>query len=114
MTTIVIEKSHEGTYKGFTCMGHAGYARKGKPDILCSAVSALSIHTINGLEKVAGQDISVSTDESTGFMRCVIKGTPLAATVTLMDAFVNSVEDLSDEYGEKFLQVKIQEVNDNA
>ena len=114
MTTIVIEKSHEGTYKGFTCMGHAGFAKKGKPDILCSAISALSIHTINGLEKVAGQDISVSTDESTGFMRCIINGIPNNGTVTLMDAFVNSVRDLSDEYGEKFLQVKIQEVNDNA
>jgi hypothetical protein len=47
-------------------------------------------------------------------MRCIINGTPLAATDTLMDAFVNSVKDLSGEYGEKFLQVKIQEVNDNA
>ena len=114
MTTIVIEKSHEGVYKGFTCMGHAGFAKKGKPDILCSAVSALSIHTINGLEKVAEQDISVSTDESTGFMRCIINDKPSSEAVALMDAFVNSVIDLSDEYSEKFLQVKIQEVNDNA
>ena len=114
MTTIVIEKSHEGTYRGFTCMGHAGYARKGKPDILCSAISALSIHTINGLEQVAGQDITVSTDESTGFMRCIINGNPSDRAVCLIDAFINSVKSLSEEYGDKFLNLQFKEVNDNA
>ena len=77
MTTIVIEKSPEGAYKGFTCMGHAGYARKGKPDILCSAVSAITFHTINGLEKAAGQKLDVKTDQSTGFMRVQILDEPV-------------------------------------
>jgi hypothetical protein len=114
MTTIVIEKSPEGAYKGFTCMGHAGFARKGKPDILCSAISALSIHTINGLEKAAGQKLDVKEDESTGFMRCVILDEPGEGARCLMDAFVSSVEMLSEEYGDKFLQIQFKEVKDNA
>lgn len=28
MTTIIIRKDHEGIYRGFYCMGHAGYAKK--------------------------------------------------------------------------------------
>ena len=114
MTTIVIEKSPDGAYKGFTCMGHAGFARKGKPDILCSAISALSIHTINGLEKAAGQKLDVTDNESTGFMRCIILDEPGEGARCLMDSFVYSIEKLSKEYGDRFLQIQFKEVNDNA
>ena len=113
MTTIVIEKSPEGAYKGFTCMGHAGYARKGKPDILCSAVSALTFHTINGME-IAGQKPDVTSNESTGFIRCVIPEEPNEGTRVLMDTFVYTMKNLSEEYGDKFLQIQFKEVKDNA
>ena len=39
MTTITICKTADGKYTGFTCFGHAGYAKKNRPDILCSAIS---------------------------------------------------------------------------
>ena len=113
MTTIMIEKSPEGLYKGFTCMGHAGFAPKGKPDILCSAISTVAIHTINGME-LAGQELDVSENEETGFMRCVIKGSQVTGVRLLMDAFENTVTKLSEEYGEKFLQIQFKEVKDNA
>ena len=114
MTTVVIEKSPSGAYKGFTCMGHAGYAKDGDPDILCSAISALSIHTINGLEKAAGQKLDVKTDQSTGFMRVQILDDPGVGANALMDSFVYSMQDLSEEYGQKFLQIQFKEVKDNA
>ena len=46
MTTITICKTATGAYKGFTTIGHAEYVKKGKPDILCSAISALVIISI--------------------------------------------------------------------
>ncbi len=113
MTTIMIEKSPEGLYKGFTCMGHAGYAKKGKPDILCSAISTVAIHTINGME-LAGQELDVSENEETGFMRCVINGSQATGVRQLMEAFENTVTKLSEEYGDKFLQIQFKEVKDNA
>ena len=79
MTTIIIRKDHEGIYRGFYCMGHAGYAKKRlfgtEPDILCAAISVL-------------QDKSVF----------------------LMDSMVFSLQNLSRQYGEQYLQVKIEEV----
>ena len=113
MTTIMIEKSPEGLYKGFTCMGHAGFAPKGKPDILCSAISTVAIHTINGME-LAGQELDVSEYEETGFMRCVILGSQVTGVKQLMDAFEHTVKSLSEEYGDKFLQIQFKEVKDNA
>ena len=114
MTTIMIEKSPEGLYKGFTCMGHAGFAPKGKPDILCSAISTVAIHTINGME-LAGQELDDVTDnESTGFMLCIILDEPGEGARCLMDSFVYSIEKLSEEYGDRFLQIQFKEVKDNA
>ncbi len=113
MTTIMIEKSPEGLFKSFTCMGHAGFAKKGKPDILCSAISTVAFHTINGME-LAGQELDVSTDEETGFMRCVILGSQVTGVKQLMDAFEHTVKSLSEEYGDKFLQIQFKEVKDNA
>ena len=42
-------------------MGHAGYARPGKPDILCASISTLVINTINSLEELAGETLQVSS-----------------------------------------------------
>ena len=41
----------EGRFFGFQLKGHAGYAEPGE-DILCSAVSALAINTVNSLEEL--------------------------------------------------------------
>ena len=54
MTTIVIQKSKDGSYQGFYSMGHAGYAKKGEKDILCAAISILMIGANNALEALAG------------------------------------------------------------
>ena len=67
MTTVVICKDKDGLYKGFYCMGHALFAEEGEPDILCAAVSALTIATINGLEELAGETFESVTNEETGF-----------------------------------------------
>ena len=41
-------------------MGHAGYAKRGRPDILCAAISALTIGTINSLEELARERLTVN------------------------------------------------------
>ena len=97
-------------YKGFTCMGHAEYARKGKPDILCAAISVLLTNTINSLEKLAGEQFSVVTNEETGFIKCDFKEDLQEKSVLLLDAMVFGLEDLSQTYGRKYLQVNFEEV----
>jgi len=110
MTTIVISRSQDGSYKGFCCRGHAGYAKKGKPDILCAAISALTIGTINSLESLAGERMTVTADEETGFLKCDFERVLQEKSSFLMDSMIFSLENLSREYGEKYLQVKFEEV----
>ena len=110
MTTVVILKDHKGSYKGFYCMGHAEYAKPGKPDVLCAAISALTIGTVNSLEELAGEQLSVTTDEETGFLKCDFDSILQEKSCFLMDSMVFSLENLSREYGRKYLQVKFEEV----
>ena len=48
MTKVTIFKQ-QGLYKGFEVSGHSGYADAGE-DIVCAAISALTINCINSIE----------------------------------------------------------------
>lgn len=91
-------------------MGHAEYAKPGKPDVLCAAISALTIGAVNSLEQLAGERMSVTADEETGFIRCEFEGILQEKSCFLMDSMVFSLENLSREYGRKYLQVRFEEV----
>ena len=95
-------------------MGHAGYAKKrlfgNEPDILCSAISALVISTMNSLEELAGEKLAVTSNEESGFIKCDFESVLQEKSVFLMDSMVFSLENLSKEYGAQYLQVKFEEV----
>ena len=114
MTTVIIRKNSAGAYLGFTCMGHAGYAKRHltyqEPDILCAAISAWTIGTINALQELAGEKLSVQTEETTGFLKCDVEGSLQEKSIFLLDTMVFSLENISREYGKQYLQVKFEEV----
>ena len=95
-------------------MGHAGYAKKklfGKnPDILCSAISMIIISTMNSLEELAGETLTVTSNEETGFIKCDFEGVLQEKSSFLVESMVFSLQNLSKEYGEQYLQVKFEEV----
>ena len=68
MTTIVIFKSKD-SYKGFTCMGHAGFGPSGH-DIVCAAISILVINTLNSIEELAKENVITESDEKEGYLEC--------------------------------------------
>ncbi len=109
MTTIIIRTTEKKEYLGFVCMGHAGYVKKG-PDIVCAAVSVLVINTINAMEKLAGQISEVVQNEETGFIKCDFKDSLNEKSILLMEAMILGLENISESYGRKYLQVKFEEV----
>ncbi|MBR1770435.1 MAG: ribosomal-processing cysteine protease Prp [Lachnospiraceae bacterium] len=112
MTTITFYKDQNGAYRQVVCKGHAAFAQKGKPDILCAAISTLLISTNNALEELCGERIQEEADEQTGFIRLTFsEETALQEkSVFLLDFLKYSMESLSKQYGEKYLKVKIKEV----
>ena len=61
MTKIVFFRSG-GTYYGFEEQGHAGYGEAGD-DIVCAAISAMTMLVINTIEVAYASDVEYTIDE---------------------------------------------------
>jgi len=97
MTTIVIFKSMD-SYKGFTCMGHAGFGQSGH-DIVCAAISVLVINTINSIEELAKEKILIESDEKEGYIECHFLDEINDKTKLLMDSLVMGLKGIEQNYG---------------
>lgn len=108
MTNITIFKSN-GKYIGFECIGHAGFADAGE-DIVCAAISVLTINTINSIEQLTKDAFSVSSDEDTGTIKMHFESEASYEAAILMCSLELGLISVADQYGEQYLQVVIQEV----
>jgi len=93
-----------------TVEGHAGYAEAGQ-DIVCAAVSAITIGTVNSAEKLLGIEPLVEVDEATGYLKWQIPDA-LATEIDqqlqlLLAAMLESLKMIAEEYDE-FIKIKIE------
>ncbi len=109
MTRIIIRKSKNGEYKGFTCKGHSGFAARGE-DIVCASISVLVINTVNSLEELAGEDMEVVADSSVGTIRCRLKKPLSEKGELLMESMILGLSHIAEQYGEQYLTLKFKEV----
>ena len=109
MTEIFIVKS-KGKYKGFICHGHAEYAKKGSDDIVCAAISTLTINTINSLEIITKDEFELTTDSAEGDMSMFFKGDVSEGGSLLMESLELGLNSIVSQYGKRFVKVEIQEV----
>ena len=107
MTTITITKSSDGNYKWIECSGHAGFAEYGE-DIVCAAISVLTINTINSVEKFTDDEIITSQDEEKGILRMEFEGVPSQEADLLLQSFELGVTSIYEQYGKKFLNIKFR------
>ena len=108
MITITLLEDSMGVHKGFLTDGHADYAEHGA-DIVCSAVSILTMNTINAIDVYTDDEIDVEQDPKEGFIAMNFRNNPSNEAKLLMDAFVLGLSGLEDQYG-KYLKVLIEEV----
>lgn len=102
MITIEIKKSG-GDYASFSCRGHAGYAEEGY-DIICAAVSALTVNTINAIERFT--DDAFEGSASDGDVSWNFTQFPLSKEcILLMDTLVMGLEEIRDSYGKKYIKI---------
>ena len=112
MTTITFYKTG-GFYYGFEEQGHTGYGESGE-DILCSALSAMTMLIINAIEVTYGSSVDYSIDEKTTDIKLIAKSAlpkyekdekKQFAVSGLIQAYYFQLMDLVEEYYE-FLDVK--------
>ena len=109
MTHILIFKSKQGEYKGFNCIGHAGFGDAGE-DIVCAAVSILVINTVNSLEELAEEEFSIVTNEEEGLIDCRFKNVINDKSKLLIDAMILGLNGIRKQYGNSYLDLTIEEV----
>ena len=112
MTTIIFYKT-EGFYYGFEEQGHTGYGESGD-DVLCAALSSMTMLLINAIEVSYACDVDYKIDEATTDIRVIAKSAlpkyekdekKQYAVSGLIQAYFFQLMDLVEEYYE-FLDVK--------
>ena len=115
MTKVIFFKTN-GVFYGFEEQGHAGYAEEGH-DIVCAAVSAMTMLIINAIEVSYASDVEYTIDETTADIRLIAKGalteyeddeSKRFAVSGLIMAYYYQLNDLIEEYYE-YLSVDVIE-----
>ena len=112
MTTITFYKSN-GIYYGFEEQGHTGYGESGD-DVLCAALSAMTMLLINTIECSYDSIVDYTIDEKTTDIKLIAKSAlpkyekdekKQYAVSGLIQAYFFQLMDLVEEYYE-YLDVK--------
>ena len=92
---------------GFDFIGHAGYAESGH-DIVCAAVSVLTINTINSIESLTKDDFVVTQDEKKGIITMEFEDELSDEATLLLKSYELGINGIYNEYGKKFLNIKFR------
>ncbi len=113
MTQVVFYRSN-GVYYGFEETGHTGYGESGE-DILCSALSAMTMLMVNAIELSYSSNVDVDINEGATRIEVVSRAAlpefesdekKRFAISGLFFAYYCQLCDLTDEYGD-FLRVEV-------
>lgn len=96
MIRVTLFKSVRGDITGFSCKGHAGYAEEGS-DIVCAAVSVLSITCANALQSVAGAEPEIT--EKDGFLTASLREDQMNHdSQVILRTFEQGIRDMAASY----------------
>lgn len=106
MTAVTIYK-RSGQYAGFVIEGHAGYGEEGE-DIVCAAVSVLSLNALNSIEAFTKDRFS--GEEKDGYLSCSFPEALSEKAVLLLDSMVLGLTDIQRSYGKSYIRIVFKEV----
>ena len=108
MTKITFYKTEDGIYYGFRESGHAGFDDSGK-DIICAALSAMTMLIINTVEVALASDIDYKIDEESTDIEVLAKGAlpkyesdkkKNYAIASLLLGYYHQLHDMLEDYYE--------------
>ncbi len=110
MVQITVYKNRKGEYTGFETIGHAGYAEAGQ-DIVCAAISVLTINTINSVSELTTQKFTYEEEAEIGKMifQFATEG-PEEKAELLLASMVLGIQGILESYGDNYLSLNFKEV----
>lgn len=107
MITVTVYQ-HSGQYKGFCCKGHAEYAEEGY-DIICAAVSVLTVNAINSIERFTEDDMTADGGAD-GYIKLTLDGEVSNDTKLLLDSMILGLKQIQQSYGNEYIDITFKEV----
>ena len=110
MTRVAIYKNEQNECVGFRAYGHAGYADEGE-DIVCAAISVLTINTMNAIETFTDVEAEVQSNEEEGYIEYRVLSKPTKESTLLLDTMVLGLQTMAeDENYSEYIDLKFREV----
>lgn len=107
MIRATIFRDENRQIRAFSVKGHAGYAPAGE-DIICAAVSVLTINTINSIEKLTTDRFESQIEEASGDVSFVLTDTAGRESELLLESFVIGLDGIEQSYGSKYIHLEVQ------
>ena len=110
MTRVTITKNANNSVRELEVSGHAEHAGTGQ-DIVCAAISALTVNTINSIDLFTQDKIEITVqDTERGLIACCMTGVNGedvgADTTLLMKSYELGVTELAKRYPEISLSIR--------
>ncbi len=109
MIRVLVVKTADDQIRAFQVSGHAGFAESGQ-DIICSAVSALTINTVNALETLTDTVFEADVDPEDGTITVNFTEDLSHDGKLLTDALVLGLMTIEQENNGDYLHVEFREV----
>ncbi len=108
MINVTVYRDNSDHYTGFRCNGHAEYAEAGE-DIVCSAVSALVINTINAIDAFTEDAYEMGADEESGLIDIGFPEGLHHDAALLIETMVMGLRSIEEMHSD-FIHLEIEEV----
>ena len=109
MIQVNVFSDSEGNTRGIEVKGHAGYDEYGR-DIVCAAVSSLTLNMANSVEHFTDDGFDGSAEEETGRFNFRFTGEISKESKLLMDSLILGLENIAETYGEEYIKIRFKEV----
>ena len=109
MICVTVVQTQDKQIRAFQVAGHAEYAESGQ-DIVCSAVSALTITTINAMEAYTSQPFEAFQDEEDGVITVNFLEDLDHDAALLMNSLILGLKTIENEYNGEYIHVDFREV----
>ena len=103
MTVVTFKYDEDGLLKGFCASGHAGFRKRGS-DIVCAAVSILTVNFVNSVDKLTDAHYKGEQDEKKGYLNIDVIEYNRSDIQLLFNSLKLGLEEISKNYS-KYLQI---------
>ena len=109
MIQVIIQRDKSKLVKGIEITGHAGYAEYGQ-DVICAAVSVLALNMANSVEQFTDDHFEGSVAEDGGNFTFSFPDSISSESQLLMKSLILGLQNIRDEYGAKYINIRFREV----